>query len=145
MYRFLQAVLLALIAGYIVWMAVDLQHVHQELRRIQHVLARTSLVPADAPSNTHGARRSAPERVDATTTDLAYVFRPSKLIVKVGARVTWVNKTAASHSVTSVGTRFFDHILRPHGRITVVFRNIGAYPYYCRFHPYQRGEIVVVP
>src|SRR5437588_9494642 len=120
MYRFLQALLLALIAGYIAWMTVDLQHVHEELSRIEHAIARTTLVPADAPSNAHTPRRSAPERVDVTTAALAYVFKPSRLIVKVGTRVTWVNQTAASHSVTSVGARFFDRVLRPRGRITVL-------------------------
>jgi plastocyanin len=145
MYRFLQALLLALIAGYIAWMTVDLQNVHEELSRIQHSLARTSLVPADTPSDNRSGRRNLPERVYVTTTALAYVFKPQKLVVKVGARVTWVNQTAASHSVTSVGPRFFDRLLRPHGHVTIRFRSIGAYPYYCRFHPYQRGEIVVVP
>jgi plastocyanin len=145
MYRFLQAVLLAAIAAYIAWMTIDLQSIHQDLRRMQDSIARLSTVRKDTRPHKRATQRSISKRVDVTTAGLAYAFKPRRLLVKVGTKITWVNLTAASHSVTSIGSRYFDRIIRPRSRVTVVFRSIGAFPYYCRFHPYQRGEIIVVP
>lgn len=145
MYRFVQALLLTVIAGYIAWMTWDLQNVHKELRQVEQSIVRMNHVADEALSSQGRSQRFRPDRVDVTTANLAYAFKPATLLVKVGAAVTWMNTTAASHSVTSKTPGIFDQVLKPHSQVTIVFRSIGAYPYYCRFHPYQRGEIVVVP
>ena len=74
-----------------------------------------------------------------------YVFDPAMLTVKVGTQVVWTNDSNAPHTVTS-DTGVFntppDYLL-PNQTFKVIFTKPGTYTYYCNFHLYMKGVIVV--
>jgi plastocyanin len=74
---------------------------------------------------------------------LNYAFAPSALSVKVGAAVTWKNETIEPHTVTSFQRGLFVRVLNPHKNTALTFRHIGTYRYYCGYHPYMRGVVIV--
>jgi plastocyanin len=72
-----------------------------------------------------------------------FVFSPVSTTVKVGTRVTWVNQSAAPHTVTSKtrSWRFNKGLSR--SAISFTFKKPGTYLYHCTFHPGMNGKIVV--
>lgn len=84
-------------------------------------------------------------------------YRPEVLILPVGSMVTWTQKDAGLHTVTS-GTvtqgaadvitvpdgRFDSGNLAPGQAFRHTFQEAGAFPYFCALHPAtMRGEIRV--
>lgn len=79
-------------------------------------------------------------------TDSCYI--PSKIVIKQGNSVTWVNEDVAFHSVTSgyydEPSAIFDSgYLDPEESFTFVFENIGIYDYFCTLHPWMKGQVIV--
>ena len=75
-------------------------------------------------------------------------YTPSKIIIKQGDSVTWVNEDTAFHSVTSgyydEPSNLFDSgHLDPEGSFTFIFENIGTYDYFCTLHPWMKGQVIV--
>jgi plastocyanin len=73
-----------------------------------------------------------------------YAFRPVKLTVKKGTKVTWVNNTGAPHTVT--GTKnwhFSSNTFSSNGKVSAVFSKTGTYHYMCSIHPYMTATVVV--
>ena len=75
-------------------------------------------------------------------------YTPSKIIIKQGDSVTWVNEDAAFHSVTSgyyddPSGLFDSGYLDPEGSFTFIFENIGTYDYFCTLHPWMKGQVIV--
>ena len=85
---------------------------------------------------------------DAAVTVQLFKFRPDRLEVTKGTRVTWTNQDDIGHTVTS-GTpdkpdRAFD--LRLTGKGTSAnheFARAGLFPFFCERHPAMRGEVHV--
>jgi amicyanin len=79
-------------------------------------------------------------------TDSCYI--PSKISIKVGESVTWINEDAAFHSVTSgnyndPNTLFDSGHLEPNKSFTIKFEESGIYDYFCTLHPWMKGKVVV--
>lgn len=80
----------------------------------------------------------------------AYRFLPADLTVAIGTTVTWVNRDAVDHTVTSplpgmvqtVGA--FDGQVPPGGTFVFTFNAPGRFQYFCRLHPAMRGSVTVV-
>jgi len=75
-------------------------------------------------------------------------YTPSKIVIKQGNSVTWVNEDVAFHSVTSgyydEPSELFDSgYLDPEESFTFIFENIGTYDYFCTLHPWMKGRIIV--
>ncbi|MGI0056804.1 MAG: cupredoxin domain-containing protein [Nitrosarchaeum sp.] len=75
-------------------------------------------------------------------------YTPSKIVIKQGDSVTWMNEDAAFHSVTSgyynEPSGFFDsEYLDPEESFTFIFENIGTYDYFCTLHPWMKGQVIV--
>ena len=78
-------------------------------------------------------------------TDSCYI--PSKISIKSGDSVTWLNEDAAFHSVTSgyygnpnglFDSEYFD----PEESFTFIFKNPGVYDYFCTLHPWMKGQVI---
>lgn len=119
--------------------------------RIHRFAAMTALLGATAFQ-----LQSAPQHVAAAVSGLhkvtvhvkdvtgQYAFRPEKLTVKKGTKVTWVNNTGAPHTVT--GTKnwhFASKTFSTNGKVSAVFSKTGTYHYMCSIHPYMTATIVV--
>ena len=91
---------------------------------------------------------AAPVRSQPGVTVQLFQFKPGRLEVKAGARVTWTNQDDIGHTVTS-GTpeqrdgRFEAALAGPGAAVTVELTEPGVYPYFCSRHRSMRGEIRV--
>ena len=85
---------------------------------------------------------------DAAVAVQLFKFRPEKLEVARGTRVTWTNQDDINHTVTS-GTaekpdRAFDLRLGGKGSSgSHQFSQEGVYPFFCERHLAMRGEVHV--
>jgi len=75
-------------------------------------------------------------------------FRPERLTVSVGTRVTWTNKGAVVHTVTSGARgnpdgRFNSGDMRSGATFSYTFTAAGEYKYNCIYHTGMDGTIVV--
>ena len=68
-------------------------------------------------------------------------FTPFAITIRVGQKVTWINKDADDHTVVSndafntAGHRGVNMLLKANGgKITLTFNHPGVFPFYCRFH-----------
>lgn len=78
-------------------------------------------------------------------TDSCYI--PSKISIKSGESVTWLNEDAAFHSVTSgyygnPSGLFDSEYLDPEESFTFTFKNPGVYDYFCTLHPWMKGQVI---
>ena len=76
-------------------------------------------------------------------------FDPFGLKVKYGDTVTWKNFDSFSHTVTS-GTpesgptgHFDSKLIQSNNSFSLQFNEIGKHDYYCTFHPWMTGTILV--
>jgi plastocyanin len=72
-----------------------------------------------------------------------YAFHPATITVAPGAKVTFTNHDKTAHTATSTGSAFDSGTLKPGQSATVTLRKPGTYTYYCQFHAFMRGTIVV--
>ncbi|MBM3897336.1 MAG: hypothetical protein FJ358_02270 [Thaumarchaeota archaeon] len=79
-----------------------------------------------------------------------YQFPPT-YTVKVGAKVTWLNKDVGAqedpgaHTMTDTKGRFDSGLISTGQTWSYTFKEAGTYKYWCRPHPAMFGDIVVNP
>ncbi len=74
-----------------------------------------------------------------------FSFKPRKLVVAIGDRVTWINKGNMSHSATRKGFNWDSTNISPDQSWTLVIDETSSGKYFCLFHPLMKGEIRVSP
>jgi plastocyanin len=81
----------------------------------------------------------------ANVTIKLFQYRPGRLEVKTGTKVTWINDDEIFHTVTAEKKNgSFDAPLDGKGRsFSFTFSQPGTYTYYCDRHEHMRGEIEV--
>ena len=72
-----------------------------------------------------------------------FAFEPATLTVKVGTKVTWVNRDDEPHTATATDKRFNSKTLENGDRFSTEFDTPGTYKYYCALHPRMVGQIIV--
>lgn len=78
-----------------------------------------------------------------TVTISNFSFSPSKLTVKIGDTVTWLNQDSTGHSVTANDNKFDTGIIEPGKSGTITFSEAGTFDYHCKVHPSMLGSVVV--
>jgi YVTN family beta-propeller protein len=72
-----------------------------------------------------------------------FAFQPQAINIKAGESVAWSNDDGPAHTITfkdgSAGTKN----LAPGEAFTRAFDRPGTYEYFCSFHPYMTGRVVV--
>ena len=100
---------------------------------------------SDSPTgsnSTNGGGMPSPNTVNITGNS----FSPATLSVKAGTTVTWTNKDAALHTVTSnTGTFTSSGDLSLNETYQVTFNTVGTFAYHCSKHPSMTGTIGVTP
>lgn len=73
-----------------------------------------------------------------------FAYQPVVLTVIPGAKVTVINQDPAAHTLTGKDTSFDTGSIAmgQQGEITAPSK-AGRYPYYCRFHEYMTGTLIV--
>lgn len=75
-----------------------------------------------------------------------YKFKPVRLVVAPGTKVTFANHDQTAHTATAGGSGasgFDSGTIKPGARATVTFRKGGTYAYVCQFHAFMHGTVVV--
>lgn len=70
-------------------------------------------------------------------------FSPAPITVTAGATVTWTNKDAIAHTVTSDTPLFDSGSIAANGVYSYTFTSAGTYNYHCTFHTMMTGTVVV--
>lgn len=85
---------------------------------------------------------------EATTTDEVeiedFAYTPSTITVKKGTTVTWTNKDAMVHTVTSdSGSQMDSGNMSEGDTYSVTFDEAGTFTYHCVPHPQMKGTVIV--
>jgi len=72
-------------------------------------------------------------------------FAPDTITVVIGINntVTWKNLDTSPHTVTAVGGAFNSGSIAIGGTWNYTFSTPGTYSYYCQFHNWMKGTVVV--
>jgi hypothetical protein len=71
-------------------------------------------------------------------------FGPPQTSILSGDTVTWTNQAVRAHTVDTLSGAAFDSPQLLLGEsFSHTFSAAGAYPYYCRIHPFMHGEVDV--
>jgi plastocyanin len=91
------------------------------------------------------ANMSPPKADNTSTISIAnFAFTPSRLEVKAGTTVTWINDDSMMHEVAFIEDTVDDAgILAPGESFSFTFTAPGTYNAYCGPHPGMSGTIVV--
>ena len=70
-------------------------------------------------------------------------FRPDSITVAVGDSVMWSNKDTNTHTVTFFNGMADSGDLDPNETFTFTFNQAGSFGYYCRYHSFMTGSVIV--
>jgi hypothetical protein len=71
------------------------------------------------------------------------LFGPPQTTVLAGDTVTWTNKAVRKHTVDGLSEPFDSPELFLGDTFSHEFDTPGTFAYYCRLHPFMRGEVAV--
>ncbi len=100
--------------------------------------AATAFAVGSAPSP-HGTV------VFISETPISWDYSPQtiRVVLGVNATVTWVSRSISFDTVTGKGGTFGSGTIPPGGMYTHTFTKAGTYAYYCQFHPWMTGTVIV--
>jgi len=85
--------------------------------------------------------------VQISETPVSWQYAPQRITVILGVNstVTWRSSSISYDSVTSRNGTFDSGPIPPGGSYTFAFSAPGTYEYYCIYHPWMTGKVVVLP
>jgi plastocyanin len=90
------------------------------------------------PSSSSGAQSA------KAVTIQDYTYKPARIVVPEGTTVTFTNRDSTPHTATSKESGGFESgsvDTDKSGKVTL--EETGTFAYYCLFHPFMKGTIVV--
>ena len=100
---------------------------------------------SSAPPATAGTDATSEGMAGATEVSVEisdFSFNAPEVRVDVGGTVTWTNADAQQHTATSAG-EFDAGTIEPGASVSVTFDTAGTFEYFCAFHPFMAGTVVV--
>jgi plastocyanin len=73
----------------------------------------------------------------------SFAFSPSTITVSVNTTITWTNKDAAAHTVTSDNGLFDSGNMNTDATYTHQFTTAGTFPYHCTYHSSMLAKVIV--
>jgi plastocyanin len=70
-------------------------------------------------------------------------YLPATVVVNVGDTVVWKNGDVVPHTATDRAKNFDSGNIEPGASWSYVANKKGTYFYYCSFHPFTKGKLVV--
>jgi DNA-binding beta-propeller fold protein YncE len=94
----------------------------------------------------HAPRKVAvqPEPGLARVSIKGFQFRPETVTIRAGESVLWSNDDGAPHAIHLELEGNADHPLQPGEQVPRAFTQPGTYAYFCSFHNYMRGRVIVL-
>jgi plastocyanin len=76
-----------------------------------------------------------------------FEFKPQKIVVKPGTKVTWTNGDSSLHDIkdTSPLATPVSPSMSKGDTFSITYGQPGSYSYVCGIHPYMIGSVEVVP
>lgn len=107
------------------------------------VAAQVSATPAPSaePSVAASSVPSSQSKADVDTKNFTYV--PAGLTVAAGSTVTFKNSDSTEHTITADDGSFDSKNMAVGASWSHVFAKVGTYTYYCAYHRYMHGKVVV--
>lgn len=99
-----------------------------------------------AAPDAYGERNPVKESASSVTVELSNLqFVPQGIRIKVGTKVTWVNKDVAVHNVSQINSVFLSTTdLKEDDIFSFTFDKPGTYKYQCTYHhPNMNGVVIV--
>ena len=94
-------------------------------------------------SSSTGASAAAGSTAHAVTIK-EYTFKPGTITVPVGTTVDFSNEDTTAHTATSTESGVFESgAIQPGKSGSITLKKAGTFTYYCAFHPFMKGTIVV--
>ncbi len=73
-----------------------------------------------------------------------YTYKPETITVPTGTTVEFKNKDTTAHTATSTESGIFESgAIQPGKSGSITLKKAGTFAYYCVFHPFMKGTIVV--
>ena len=93
------------------------------------------------------ANGSVPLSGEAPVDIVNYEFKPQKVTVKAGSKVTWTNTDTAIHDIkdTSPLATPQSKDMSKGDTFSITYGQPGSYSYICGIHQYMMGSVEVVP
>lgn len=121
---------------------------------ISPIISLFSPLPLSSPPSTTTVttRTGSPQRVlvlilqGAARNPSAPGYDPPsiKVVLGVNSTVTWVNQDREVHTVTATDGSFDSGDLVPSANFTYTLTRQGTYTYFCLYHPWMKGTILVL-
>jgi plastocyanin len=86
---------------------------------------------------------SAPASGRVSVSITGYAFHPARIAVTPGTKITFINHDQQPHTASSSNSSAFDKTVIAGARATVRLTKPGTYTYYCQFHAFMHGTLVV--
>lgn len=79
-------------------------------------------------------------------TPFSWQFSPQsvKVVIGINNTVTWISRSVSYDTVTSIDGSFNSGPIPPGGKFTYTFERPGLYKYYCMYHPWMVGQVLVI-
>ena len=101
----------------------------------------------EAKPPTSSANGSVPLSGEAPVDIVNFEFKPQKVVVKSGTKVTWANQDTTIHDIKDTSP-----LNTPPGKelskadtFSITYAQPGTYSYICGIHQYMTGSVEVVP
>lgn len=117
-------------------------------------VANEEVSSPDEPTGEANSGEEEPPETDEATVEesgtehlveiVDFAFSPSKLEIKAGDTVVFINKDSVQHTATSDENSFDTGLLSQDEKEQIVFQETGEFSYYCMPHPRMTGTIVVM-
>lgn len=110
----------------------------------------TSLAQGNQTTSGQQGGASSPETVvvsmpagSGEQDEVSYLPNQVTVVIGVNNTVTWVNNDSAPHTVTAKGGSFSSGNIGSGGSYTYTFTTPGTYSYFCIYHSWMIGTVVV--
>lgn len=72
-----------------------------------------------------------------------FSYHPPTITVQAGTKIAFTNSDQTDHTATATNGAFDTGTIGHGATRTLTFTKPGVYTYYCQFHAFMRGEIIV--
>lgn len=103
----------------------------------------TSVAVGQAPRKVVIQQLAQSKATDPKVSISGFAFGPQSVTIHVGDSITWSNDDGPSHTVTFKDGSPGAKSLAPGQTFIHVFDKAGTYDYFCSFHPYMTGKVIV--
>lgn len=109
------------------------------------LLAASAILLFGCGSDGDGADQSSAGGGTTTAVTIRdYLYKPASITVPVGTTVEFTNRDSTPHTATSKEPGAFESGSIDTGKTgEVTLEKTGTFAYYCLFHPFMKGTIVV--